>query len=419
MHRLIDASTCRLIGLSVMCGVLSGACGKVGPPLAPLRLMPAAVTDVVARRAGNEVRFTFVLPVRNENGPGPIDLGRVEVYAGTVAAGAVNPPNRELFVPGNLIATIDVKQPVPEGTSELPARPNDIRPSAGETTTFVEELNAAKLTPVFTTVAPPVLQAPVIATTATTATTATVVPTTPVEPPLPPLATRIYGIRGATRGGRPGSPAARITIPLVDPPPAPTGVIARVTETGIVLSWTPPAGAIVPGATLPTASPVGFNVYRSLDREDPAPLNAAPIVAAPFERVGVTFGQEECFVVRSVMMARGATIESAPSERVCTTPADTFAPAEPKSLQAVASTGAISLIWDANTDSDLGGYLVLRGVAPGDTLQALTPAPIRDTTFRDTTTKPGVRYVYAIVAVDRATPPNVSGQSNRAEETAR
>jgi hypothetical protein len=30
-----------------------------------------------------------------------------------------------------------------------------------------------------------------------------------------------------------------------------------------------------------------------------------------------------------------------------------------------------------------------------------------------------VRYVYAIVAVDRATPPNTSAQSNRVEETAR
>jgi hypothetical protein len=113
------------------------------------------------------------------------------------------------------------------------------------------------------------------------------------------------------------------------------------------------------------------------------------------------------------------SIESAPSERVCATAADTFAPAAPKGLQAVASTGAINLIWDANTEADLAGYVVLRGEAPGDKLQALTPAPIRDTTFRDATAQPGIRYVYAIVAVDRATPPNMSPQSNRAEETAR
>lgn len=79
----------------------------------------------------------------------------------------------------------------------------------------------------------------------------------------------------------------------------------------------------------------------------------------------------------------------------------------------------ISLIWDANTEPDLAGYIVLRGEAPGDTLQPLTPKPIRETTFRDTTVKPGVRYVYAIVAVDNATPPNRSVPSVRVEETAR
>jgi hypothetical protein len=62
---------------------------------------------------------------------------------------------------------------------------------------------------------------------------------------------------------------------------------------------------------------------------------------------------------------------------------------------------------------------VLRGTAPGGTLQALTPAPIRETTYRDQTATPGVRYVYAVVAVDNATPQNVSGQSNRVEDSSR
>ena len=63
--------------------------------------------------------------------------------------------------------------------------------------------------------------------------------------------------------------------------------------------------------------------------------------------------------------------------------------------------------------------MVLRGEAPGDTLQPLTPAPLRETTYRDTTVRPGVRYVYAIVAVDKATPPNTSPPSARVEGTAR
>ena len=79
----------------------------------------------------------------------------------------------------------------------------------------------------------------------------------------------------------------------------------------------------------------------------------------------------------------------------------------------------ISLIWNANDEADLAGYLVLRGEAPGETLRAVTASPIRDTTYRDTDVRPGARYVYAVVAVDTATPPNISGQSARVEETVR
>ena len=66
---------------------------------------------------------------------------------------------------------------------------------------------------------------------------------------------------------------------------------------------------------------------------------------------------------------------------------------------------SINLSWDANTEPDLAGYVVLRGEAPGDTLQPLTPAPITATSYEDKTVQPGVRYVYAIVAIDKATPP--------------
>ena len=41
------------------------------------------------------------------------------------------------------------------------------------------------------------------------------------------------------------------------------------------------------------------------------------------------------------------------------------------------------------------------------------------TSYEDKTARPGVRYVYAIVAVDKASPPNRSAPSARVEETAR
>ena len=98
------------------------------------------------------------------------------------------------------------------------------------------------------------------------------------------------------------------------------------------------------------------------------------------------------------------------------TPVDTFPPAPPKGLGAVGSEGAISLIWEAGVEADLAGYVVMRAVA-GQSPAAITPEPIKDATFRDATAARGVRYVYTIVAVDKAG--NRSTPSAAAEETAR
>jgi hypothetical protein len=64
--------------------------------------------------------------------------------------------------------------------------------------------------------------------------------------------------------------------------------------------------------------------------------------------------------------------------------------------------------------------VVLRGEVPGDTLLPLTPRPLAEARYRDTAVTPGVRYVYAVVAVDNRFPvPNMSAASTPVEETAR
>ena len=397
-----------LCALCFTVALLSVGCGKEGPPLPPLQVAPAAVTGVAARRQANAVRFTFVLPTRNQDNSEPISLERVEIFAATVAAGAVVPTNRELLAPLNRAGSIDVKPPPPkEGQEEKKGaapvvKKDDPRPGPGETVTFVEELTEARLKPTYTTPVPEP-KPPDPAAAPTTA------PAAPAAPAAFPLPRRIYVIRGVARGGRPGAPTTRIELPIADPPPPPGAVTATFTESAVKLSWIAPV--VDPAAK---AGPT-FNVYLP---DGATPLNPAPLTVPEFERQGAVFGTEQCYVVRTVLMVGAVALESSPSD-VCTTPVDKFPPAAPKGLSAVAGTGVISLIWDANTEQDLAGYLVLRGEAPGDTLQPLMPAPIRETTFRDTTAKPGVRYVYAIVAVDGANPPNTSAQSPRVEETAR
>ena len=385
----------------VFCGL--AACGKKGPPLAPLRFVPGPATGVKASRSANEVRLQFVVPTINAEGQGPLELDRLEVFAVTVAAESNNPPNRDLLVASYLVGTIPVK-PLPIEGKPAPAADasKDPRPAPGEVVSFVEELNQATLTPQITTpAAPEILPATPTAAAAAAAMAAA---------KAAPVVRRIYTARGLTKGGRPGQPSARVILPLIELPPAPAGVDVTFTETALTVSWTAPP---VSGAATARAS---FNIYRP---RAASPLNAAPLTSTTWERVSVAFGTEECFVVRTAVVSGTATLESPPSASRCITPTDIFPPAAPKGLSAVGVAGAINLIWDANTESDLGGYLILRGEAPGDTLQAITPAPVQATTYSDMTVKPGVRYVYAIVAVDRTTPPNTSPQSARVEESGR
>jgi hypothetical protein len=236
-------------------------------------------------------------------------------------------------------------------------------------------------------------------------------PAAPVAPVGLPYPTRIYAIRGLSRSNRPGPPSPRVVVPLVGAVAPPTAVAAQMpTEKAVVLDWTPPVAEV-------GMPPLGFNVYR---REDTtAALNPSPLAEPRFEVGNVGYGKEQCFVVRTVQTLQNVTLESPPSAPACLSPVDRFPPAAPTGLRTVAEDGAVSLVWDQNAEADLGGYLVLRGEVPGGTLLPITPQPIKDASYRDATVKPGVRYVYAVVAVDTAAPRNQSPPSAREEVTAR
>jgi hypothetical protein len=448
--------------------VMAVGCGQKGPPLAPLHLVPAPPGNVSVARVGGDARLRFDVPSTNQNGPGTVALDRIEVYAATVAPGAVRPANRELLTTKYRVATIPIKPPPVEGEAPPETTAPDNRPSAGERSAFVEALTEAQLKPVFTTL-PPKAPAPIppgepiplpIAPTApgaapaaptvpaaaptspaparaargaeraappaaptlpgvpmlrptaptepgATATTPAAVPALPPPPiDLPSYAARIYAVRGVTKKGRAGAPSARVELPLVTPPAAPPALAATFTEKAIVLTWAPPAAD---GA-------VTYNVYKAGASD---PISSVAASEGKYERTGLEFGTNECFELRAVQKVGASNIESDLSAPACVTPRDTFPPAAPKGLSVVAGTGTINLGWDANTEADLAGYLVLRGEAPGDTLQPLTPAPITGTSYEDKTARPGARYAYAIVAVDKASPPNRSAPSARVEETAR
>jgi predicted phage tail protein len=142
-------------------------------------------------------------------------------------------------------------------------------------------------------------------------------------------------------------------------------------------------------------------VYEVTAEPSERRLTESAVTAPEFVDKRIEWGGERCYTVRAVHTRGALSVESEPAMPACATLADTFPPAAPTGLIAVASEGAINLIWNANTEKDLAGYLLLR--APAET-RAFAPAiadPIRDTTFTDKV-QPGIPYVYAVVAVDTA-----------------
>lgn len=405
---------------------LCAACGKKGPPLAPLNMAPEAPQKVTARRLGDTVYLQLTVPDKSMTGRGAFSVDHIDVYAVTLAPGTVTPPNRDFLKPEHVIAHIPV-QPPPDPEAGPPDTP-DPRPIPGDVVTFVEELTDAQLVPQVITKPPPPekprkasSKTPVPPPSASTSASGSA--TTPAAPVGMLVLTRIYAVLGVPKNGKGTTPSTRLEVPLLQAPGAPRPSAPKADEDAVTLEWLPPPSTTdeAPGVlynvyAVPAAgaAPAGAPAERP---SAPKPLNDKPLSEQLYIRAGAEPGKEQCFVVRSVAAVGNGVIESDASAPVCITPKDTFPPAAPKGLAAVGSAGVINLIWDANTEPDLAGYVVLRAEAPGATLQPLVRDPIRETRYADRTAQANVRYTYAIVAVDKTG--NRSAPSNKVEEAAR
>lgn len=413
-----------------------GACGKKGAPLAPFVRVPTRILDLSARRMGETVYVKFTVPAANQDGTTPADLERVDVFAYTAA----QPTDSPTLKNATLIASVPVNEPPPDAPppdENAPPPPTPAPASIG--------LNQGAIAVVTEKLGPASLQ--VVVPEPVKGAVAPIVPLPLVDRPLiapmgerPP--TRFYVAVPVSRKGRKGAASGRIAVPLVSPPPAPGAPALRYDERTVVVAWSVPFDAPQPVQTADepgeqpsrprgvTQRAVSFNVYEikqeppseataAASASQPTPLNDKPLQTVRFDDSRLTFGVERCYAVRLVETLSELSVESEASPPSCVTPVDTFPPPAPASLGTIASEGAIDLIWDPVSSSDLAGYLVLRGRAPGETLQPLTPTPIRETFFRDASVERGVRYVYEVVAVDNAEPPNRSAPSTRREEAAR
>lgn len=390
-------------------------CGKKGPPLAPLIRVPGIVSQITALRVGDDVVLNLVLPAQNVDQSIPVNLGRVEVLGYT---GRTAPPSIRFGEVARLVATIDAL-----------GAPNA---SAVRDTLTPDDLVEG---PPLPRVAAP----------------STRVPLAPAVDPRTPLK-RFYVAVPYSDRGRAGPPSAVVEVALTPLPDSPDEVRVSYDAESVTVRWTPSGGLVgflfdkappLPVSPLddgPPASDAGalpagptrYNVYRDAATQapeadeksratpPPVPLNPLPVESFTFTDPLRSDGQRHCYAVSAVRGLNQRQVEGHPSMAVCVTTIDIFPPARPTGLSPIAAEGTISLVWEANTDRDLQGYLVWRGEDGSEALTRLTEDVVKETRYTDEGVTPGVRYVYAVTAVDSQSPkPNTSAESERVEVTAR
>lgn len=368
--------------LAVLLALPLAACGKKGPPLPPFVRLPSAPADVKAERRGTAVDVQFVLPSANADGSRPANIQRVEVYA---LSGPAAASENVVMKDGVRIGSVDVKSPRDPNVTVDPDEPDsDIEALEGPgldqgAVAHVRELLTAPMLVGGTAVA------------------------------------RTYVGVGITTRGRRGLLSGAVAIPLSPAPPAPGQPAVTYDETVVTITWP----EVEPGlayAVYDVSPPPDAKPEDAAARAPERRVSTEPVTATTFADPRITWNVERCYTVRAVKLVDRLSVEGDAAPPRCVTLKDTFPPAAPSGVTAVASEGAISLIWTPSPSADLAGYRVLRAEAPATTPAAITSGLLSQTTYSDAA-RAGVRYTYAVQAVDSAG--NVSEPSAPVEETAR
>lgn len=209
-------------------------------------------------------------------------------------------------------------------------------------------------------------------------------------------------------------PAARIARP-----PTLLNTGKEISETGINLSWDPPA------ANIDDSTPVnllGYNVYRLDEKQpevSPTALNSTLIETTNFVDRTFKFGEKYRYSVRSVSLGtEGAQVESLNSNILQVSPIDKFAPSIPGPVTLNAAPGRISIFFPANPETDVAGYDIYRSTdanLPRDKWIKLNSELMTKTTFLDNNVETGKTYYYFVTATDHSG--NVSAASDVVSET--
>lgn len=184
--------------------------------------------------------------------------------------------------------------------------------------------------------------------------------------------------------------SAPVALKVLGAQPAPAAVSATATAEGIAVAWDLPEPAGGGG-------PRVVEVWRRQGAESEFRIVGTP-KASPFVDTDSIFGEPHSYRLRTRVEAEEQLALSPFTDAVNTIPVDTFPPARPEDLTAIAGVSSIELSWSRNSEADLEGYRVYRAVGEGDFLPIGELVP--SSTYSDATASNGVALRYRITALD-------------------
>ena len=195
------------------------------------------------------------------------------------------------------------------------------------------------------------------------------------------------------RNGHDSQWSNRVVLEVV-PPLDPPVVQAKATKEGYLLTWAA------------ENTDAHYTIFRQ-GPNDKTPAQIGTSDASPYLDSTSQWDTPYSYTV----VAQKDSAESLPSKPFRVTHADTFPPAIPASITAVAGPDSIELSWSRSPDADLKGYFVYRST-DGGTFERqgdLLTLP----SFSDRAVQHGHVYHYAVTAVDQKN--NESDRSTAAE----
>ncbi|MBL7885970.1 MAG: hypothetical protein JNJ52_04425 [Flavobacterium sp.] len=206
-----------------------------------------------------------------------------------------------------------------------------------------------------------------------------------------------YTIKGITFFGSESKPSDEVKISVKDatPPSVVKGIKIERKERDVQLTWL---------ATNDKES-VGYNIHRSEDNGKTFKkinTQSLGVKEAKFvDHLDVKEAGTFLYYIENVDTSNNGKMSNPVSVLV----PDHFAPTKPADFSSKVQPGKVTLAWKANTEKDLAGYRIYRGLKDDDEneMLLLNVTPQKETTYVDTfNEKAGTKFIYKILAIDQS-----------------